>query len=109
MQLKDSDRAALQSGCCDRPFQILGPHDRGDSRWLTVFHPDLAALWAVTDGAETPLPRLGGAALALTVAGILGSFACVALIRRFFTKTPTPTGISPQQKMSGTEAPNHEG
>ena len=60
MQLTDSDRAALQSGCCDRPFQILGPHDRGDSRWLTVFHPDLAALWAVTDGAETPLPRLGG-------------------------------------------------
>lgn len=55
------------------------------------------------------LPRLGGAALALTVAGILGSFACVALIRRFFTQTPTPTGISPQQKMSDTEAPNHEG
>ena len=55
------------------------------------------------------LPRLGGAALALTVAGILGSFVCVALIRRFFTKTPTPAGISPQQNTPDAEAPNHEG
>ena len=52
---------------------------------------------------------LSGAALALTAAGILGSFACVALIRRFFTKTPTPTGISPQQNAPDAEAPNHEG
>ena len=58
MQLTDSDRAALQSGCCDRPFQILGPHDRGDSRWLTVFHPDLAALWAERDALARALDTL---------------------------------------------------
>ena len=55
------------------------------------------------------LPRLGGAAIALTVAGILGSLACAALIRRFFIKTPMPAGISPQQKTTDTEARGHEG
>lgn len=55
------------------------------------------------------LPRLGAAALALTLAGILGSFACVALIRRFFTKTPTPPGISSQQPAAKAEETRHEG
>ena len=55
------------------------------------------------------LPRLGGTALALTVAGILGSFACVALIRRFFPKTPIPTGIAPRQSEADAEATRHEG
>lgn len=59
--------------------------------------------------AHTVPARLGGAALALTVAGILGSLACAALIRRFFTKTPTPAGISPQQKATDAEARSHEG
>ncbi len=55
------------------------------------------------------LPRLGGAALALTVSGILGSCFCMALIRRFFTKTPTPVGVSSQQSQKAAEAPSHEG
>ena len=40
------------------------------------------------------LPRLGGAALALTVAGIVGSFVCVGLISRFFPKSPAPAALS---------------
>ena len=44
------------------------------------------------------LPRLGGTALALTVAGILGSFACVALIGRFFTQPPAPVPLATSNK-----------
>ena len=40
------------------------------------------------------LPRLGGAALALTVAGIVGSFVCVGLISRFFPRSPAPAPLS---------------
>ena len=55
-RLTNDDIAALSGGRCDRPFDILGPH----GGWLTVYHPDLAALSAVTDGGDVPLDRVFG-------------------------------------------------
>ena len=55
------------------------------------------------------LPRLGGTALTLTAASMVGSVACVLLIRRFFPRTPAqgePAPNAPSQK-AGKE--HHEG
>lgn len=60
MQLGDSDRAALQQGRSDRPFDLLGPHEMQGKRWLTVFHPDLSALSAVFPDQTVPLARMSG-------------------------------------------------
>lgn len=38
------------------------------------------------------LPLLGGKALLLTLAGVAGSLACVAVIRRWFRDFPPPPG-----------------
>ena len=54
--LTNDDIAALSGGRCDRPFDILGPHDG----WLTVYYPDIAALDAVTDAGSLPLERVFG-------------------------------------------------
>ena len=60
------------------------------------------------------LPRLGGAALALTGASIAGSLAAVACIRRFFRQAPAPAGLekhdakSAQAHAARTEG-RHEG
>ncbi|WP_374289192.1 LysO family transporter [Desulfovibrio desulfuricans] len=57
----------------------------------------LFALGISVGGNETlmqSLPRLGGAALALTAASILGSFACMALVRRFFPQSPAPAPLT---------------
>ncbi len=66
--LTDDARAALQAGRCDRAFDLLGPHDTGKTRWLTVFHPDLSALSAVTAGGEIALPRIAGDLFAAPIA-----------------------------------------
>lgn len=60
MQLKDRDRAALQQGRCDHAFDVLGPHVVQGVRWLTVFHPDLAALTAIFPDRQVPLARMAG-------------------------------------------------
>ncbi|MGN7868051.1 1,4-alpha-glucan branching protein GlgB [Paracoccus sp. 22332] len=56
LRLTNDDIAALSGGRCDRPFDILGPHDG----WLTVLHPDIAALSAMTEAGEIPLERVSG-------------------------------------------------
>jgi uncharacterized membrane protein YbjE (DUF340 family) len=53
------------------------------------------------------LPRLGGAALALTVAGIVGSFVCVGLISRFFPKSPAPVALSGKPQTAPSQ-PEHK-
>ena len=53
------------------------------------------------------LPRLGGAALALTVAGIVGSFVCVGLISRFFPKSPAPAALSGKPQAAPSQ-PEHK-
>ena len=58
--MRDRDCSELALGRCDRPFDILGPHAKGDTRWLVAFQPDMAELAAVTKGKETPLPRIEG-------------------------------------------------
>lgn len=59
------------------------------------------------------LPELGGTALVLTLAGVAGSLACVALIRRSFAASPglaspqaaAPTpGQSPDQGQAPAQA-----
>ena len=54
------DQIALERGRCDDPFRILGPRGVGKDRWLTVFHPDLAALRVLTKGEAQDLPRVAG-------------------------------------------------
>ena len=54
------------------------------------------------------LPRLGGAALALTGAGILGSFVCVGLISRFFPKSPTPAPLTGKPDAPKSTQPEHK-
>ena len=54
------DQALLAQGRCSQPFSILGPRPFGDGQWLTVYHPDLAALSAVGPDGETDLPRVAG-------------------------------------------------
>ena len=59
------------------------------------------------------LPKLGGAAVALTVGGIAGSLACVLCIRRFFRQPPEPDALTPPSDTgSQPSAPSpsgHEG
>ncbi|WP_378947212.1 1,4-alpha-glucan branching protein GlgB [Paracoccus sp. R86501] len=55
-----NDQIALERGRCDDPFRILGPRGTGKDRWLTVFHPDLAALRVLTKGKAQDLPRVAG-------------------------------------------------
>ncbi len=50
----------LAQGRCSQPFSILGPRPFGDGQWLTVYHPDLAALSAVGPDGEADLPRVAG-------------------------------------------------
>lgn len=59
-QLDPDQQAALAQGRCSQPFSILGPRPQGDGQWLTVFHPDLAALSAVGPAGTAPLPRVAG-------------------------------------------------
>ena len=54
------DQIALESGRCDRPFDVLGPRQDGKDRWLTVYHPDLAALRVKSGKTLTDLPRVAG-------------------------------------------------
>ena len=54
------DQALLAQGRCSQPFSILGPRPFGDGQWLTVYHPDLAALSAVGPDGEADLPRVAG-------------------------------------------------
>ncbi|MFN3273855.1 MAG: 1,4-alpha-glucan branching protein GlgB [Paracoccus sp. (in: a-proteobacteria)] len=56
----DAGLLELTSGRCDRPFDLLGPHEGPEGRRLTVFHPDLACLSVVSGGRVTELPRLSG-------------------------------------------------
>ena len=55
-RLTHDDIAALAGGRCDRPFDLLGPHEG----WLTVYHPGIAALCALADAGEMPLERVSG-------------------------------------------------
>ncbi len=56
-----ADIDALAAACCDRPFDVLGPHMTQAGRMLAVFHPDLASLRAVmADGGAVDLPRVAG-------------------------------------------------
>ena len=57
LHASEGDFAALREGRSDDPFRLLGPHHVGGTRLLTVYHPDLAALWVVTDQGEAPLAR----------------------------------------------------
>ncbi|MBU2956213.1 1,4-alpha-glucan branching protein GlgB [Paracoccus sp. 1_MG-2023] len=60
-----ADIDALAEARCDRPFDILGPHETPEGRILRVFHPDLASIAAVmADGTEIDLPRVRGDAFA---------------------------------------------
>ena len=53
------------------------------------------------------LPKLGGAAVTLTVGGIAGSLACVLCIRRFFRQPPEPAALTPRLKAEDqTNAPS---
>nr|WP_111299516.1 1,4-alpha-glucan branching protein GlgB [Paracoccus saliphilus] len=54
------DATVLAQGRADRPFDMLGPRPHPDGQWLAVFHPDLAALWAIVNGAEVVLERVAG-------------------------------------------------
>ena len=54
------------------------------------------------------LPRLGGAALALTVAGIVGSFVCVGLISRFFPKSPASAPLAGKPDAAASTQPEHK-
>ncbi|TGN59064.1 1,4-alpha-glucan branching protein GlgB [Paracoccus liaowanqingii] len=58
--ISPEDRRALDRGTCDRPFAILGPRPLADGQWLTVHHPDLAALSVETGAGRIDLPRLEG-------------------------------------------------
>ena len=56
------------------------------------------------------LPKLGGAAVALTVGGIAGSLACVLCIRRFFRQPPEPDALTPSSDTrSQPSAPSPSG
>ena len=53
------------------------------------------------------LPKLGGAAVVLTVGAIAGSLACVLCIRRFFRQPPEPDALTPPSDTGGqTSAPS---
>ena len=53
------------------------------------------------------LPKLGGAAVVLTVSGIAGSLVCVLCIRRFFRQPPEPDALTPSSDTGGqTSAPS---
>ncbi|MGE4310822.1 LysO family transporter [Desulfovibrio sp.] len=55
----------------------------------------------------TNLPKLGGAAVVLTVSAIAGSIACVLCIRRFFRQPPEPDGLTTPPDTGGqTGAPS---
>ena len=52
------------------------------------------------------LPKLGGAAVVLTVSAIAGSIACVFCIRRFFRQPPEPDALTTPTHTEGqTGAP----
>ena len=52
------------------------------------------------------LPKLGGAAVVLTVSAIAGSIACVLCIRRFFRQPPEPDALTTPPDTGGqTGAP----
>lgn len=53
------------------------------------------------------LPVLGGKALILTLAGVAGSLACVAVIRRWFCDSPTAPCARAKGKNSGKSARPH--
>ena len=53
------------------------------------------------------LPKLGGAAVVLTVSAIAGSIACVLCIRRFFRQPPEPDALTTPHDTGGqTGAPS---
>ena len=53
------------------------------------------------------LPKLGGAAVVLTVSAIAGSIACVFCIRRFFRQPPEPDALTtPPDTRGQTDAPS---
>ncbi|MDY0259168.1 MAG: LysO family transporter [Desulfovibrio sp.] len=53
------------------------------------------------------LPKLGGAAVVLTVSAIAGSIACVLCIRRFFRQPPEPDALTTPPDTGGqTGAPS---
>ena len=55
-----SELLALAEGRCSQPFSILGPRRQGSVLVLTVFHPDLSALWVLgADGAQE-MERVSG-------------------------------------------------
>lgn len=61
----------------------------------------LFALGVSVGGNQTlmqALPRLGGTALTLTAASMLGSVACVLLIRRFFPRTTAQETAAPSAR-----------
>ena len=47
------------------------------------------------------LPKLGGAAVVLTVSAIAGSIACVFCIRRFFRQPPEPDALTTPHDTGG--------
>ena len=47
------------------------------------------------------LPKLGGAAVVLTVGAIAGSIACVLCIRRFFRQPPEPDALTTPHDTGG--------
>ena len=55
------------------------------------------------------LPLLGGKALLLTLAGVAGSLACVAVIRRWFRDFPPPPGTGNSPKTPVDVQPPHGG
>lgn len=53
------------------------------------------------------LPLRGGKALLLTLAGVAGSLACVAVIRRWFRNFPPPPGAGNSPKTPVDVQPPH--
>ena len=54
------DLTLLGQGRCDRPFDLLGPHERDGRTWIVAFLPGAAALSALTAQGEVPLERIAG-------------------------------------------------
>ncbi|MFT5065853.1 MAG: 1,4-alpha-glucan branching enzyme [Yoonia sp.] len=69
--LSNENVEALNTGVHATPFDVLGPHEYGNQRWITTFQPDATHVTATVAGKQTPLQKIAGAVFAAPVAGTI--------------------------------------
>ena len=67
--LDDSAVAALNEGTHHAPYDVLGPHTIGKTRWITTFQPGAVSVTATVAGKATVLNRIAGDVFSAPVAG----------------------------------------